>query len=240
MDVGSTGRNSWQVSDASVSLVRETRSALPVKLAAEPQDVVLDAARTALIVIDMQNFFCAGEGGSEKPSRRPIKPLQDLLPKVREADIPVIWVNWGTRPDRLNLSPSVQYSFRKTQTSEGSSVSGVSRLFKGSDAARIIPELEIAEADIHIDKHRLSGFWDTPLDSILRNLDIKTLLFSGVNMDQCVLCTLQDASFLGYDSVLLEDCAATSSPDFCREATLYNVKRCFGFVAQSTSLLEGL
>lgn len=240
MDVGSTGRNSWQVSDTSASLVRETRPALPVKLAAEPQDVVFDAARTALIVIDMQNFFCAGENGPEKPSRRPIKPLQDLLPKVRGADIPVIWVNWGTRPDRLNLSPSVQYSFRKTQTSEGPSVSGVSRLFKGSDAARIIPELDVAGADIHIDKHRLSGFWDTPLDSILRNLDIKTLLFSGVNMDQCVLCTLQDASFLGYDAVLLDDCVATNSPEFCREATLYNVKRCFGFVAQSTSLLEGL
>ncbi len=37
----------------------------------------------------------------------------------------------------------------------------------------------------------------TPLDGILRNLGVTTLLFAGVNLDQCVLCTLQDANFLG-------------------------------------------
>ena len=82
-------------------------------------------------------------------------------------------------------------------------------------------------------KHRMSGFWDTPLDSILRNLDVKTLLFSGVNADQCVLHTLADASFLGYDTILLEDCAATTSPEFCLQAALYNIKQIFGFVASS-------
>ena len=94
--------------------------------------------------------------------------------------------------------------------------------------------------DVRVDKYRMSGFWDTPLDSILRNLGVQTLLFGGVNADQCVLCTLQDANFLGYDCVLVEDCAATTSPEFCMEATLYNVKQCFGFVAQSSALLAGL
>jgi nicotinamidase-related amidase len=55
-----------------------------------------------------------------------------------------------------------------------------------------------------------------------------------------VLCTLQDANFLGYDCILLADCAATTSPDYCAQATLYNVKQCFGFVAESASLLAGL
>ena len=239
-EIGSTQRNSWQVSGEAVSLVRPARPARPVQLEAEPQSVIFDAARAALIVIDMQNFFCAGDGSLDKPSRRPIEPLQALLPAVRDADIPVIWVNWGTRPDRLNLSPSVQYTFRKSTDGEGPAVSGVSQLFKGSEAAEITPELEVVATDIHVDKHRLSGFWDTPLDSILRNLAINTLLFAGVNMDQCVLGTLQDASFLGYDSIMLDDCVATASPEFCREATLYNVKKCFGFVGQSASLIEGL
>lgn len=239
-EIGSTRRNAWQVSGEAASLVRQAREPRPVHLKAEPQDAVFDAARTALVVIDMQNFFCAEDGNPDKPSRRPVKPLQALLPAVRSADVPVIWVNWGTRPDRLNLSPSVQYTFRKTDGDKRPGVSGVSQLFKGSQVAEIIPELEVAQTDIHVDKHRLSGFWDTPLDSILRNLDINTLLFAGVNMDQCVLGTLQDASFLGYDCIMLDDCVATGSPDFCREATLYNVKRCFGFVGQSPSLVEGL
>jgi nicotinamidase-related amidase len=86
----------------------------------------------------------------------------------------------------------------------------------------------------------MSGFWDTPLDSILRNLGVTTLLFGGVNADQCVLCTLQDANFLGYDCIYLDDCSATTSPDFCLQATRYNVKQIFGFVARSTDLLAGL
>jgi nicotinamidase-related amidase len=55
-----------------------------------------------------------------------------------------------------------------------------------------------------------------------------------------VMCTLQDANFLGYDCILIEDCAATTSPDFCRQATLYNVKQCFGFVVGSEALGEAL
>ncbi len=69
-----------------------------------------------------------------------------------------------------------------------------------------------AKSDIRVDKHRMSGFWDTPLDSILRNLGVTTLLFGGVNADQCVLHTLADANFLGYDTLMVGDCTATTSP----------------------------
>jgi hypothetical protein len=40
-----------------------------------------------------------------------------------------------------------------------------------------------------------------------------------------VLHTLADANFLGYDTILMEDCAATANPDFCREATLLNIRQ---------------
>jgi nicotinamidase-related amidase len=83
----------------------------------------------------------------------------------------------------------------------------------------------------------MSGFWDTPLDAILRNLRVDTLFFAGVNADQCVIWTLADANFLGYDCVMLEDCCATTSPGFCWDATLYNVRQCMGFTATSTDLI---
>ena len=79
-----------------------------------------------------------------------------------------------------------------------------------------------------------------PLDGILRNLNVRTLLFAGVNTDQCVMCSLQDANFLGYGCVLLEDCCATTSPDFCSRATIWNVKKCFGFVSSSKAVLDAL
>ncbi|MDN5680221.1 MAG: cysteine hydrolase, partial [Ewingella sp.] len=101
-------------------------------------------------------------------------------------------------------------------------------------------ELPKQAGDISVDKYRMSGFKDTELDSILRNLNVTTLLFAGVNADQCVLCTLQDANFQGYDCLLLEDCCATTSPQFCLDATLYNVRQCFGFVTDSDQLLTQL
>ena len=55
-----------------------------------------------------------------------------------------------------------------------------------------------------------------------------------------MLCTLTDANFLGYGCVLLEDCCATTSPPFCTEATLWNVRKCFGFVAGSEAVLDAL
>ena len=72
------------------------------------------------------------------------------------------------------------------------------------------------------------------------NALVDTVLFAGVNVDQCVLATLIDANCLGYDCVLLSDCCATTSPSFCTDATYYNVKQCFGFVAVSTDLITGL
>ena len=86
----------------------------------------------------------------------------------------------------------------------------------------------------------MSGFWDTPLDSILRNLRVDTLLFGGVNADQCVLATLMDANFAGYDTVMLEDGTATTSPDYCWQATLYNVRTCFGFTLTGADLLTAM
>ena len=113
-------------------------------------------------------------------------------------------------------------------------------LTKGSWAAKIVDELQTSPEDIHIDKYRMSGFWDTPLDSILRNLGKTTLFFAGVNIDQCVMTTLQEANFLRYDCILIKDCAATTSPEYCLQATLYNVNQCFGFVTHSQGILNAI
>ena len=196
-----------------------------------------------MIVVDMQNDFChpdgwlASIGVDISPARRPITPLNAFLPKLRLVGVPVIWLNWGARPDRMNLSPALLHVYDGTGSGAGlgdrSPKTGAPVLTEGSWSAQIVDELHQAPSDIHVSKHRMSGFWDTPLDSILRNLDVKTLLFGGVNADQCVLHTLADANFLGYDTVMIEDCTSTTSPDYCWQATLYNIKQIFGFVAPS-------
>jgi nicotinamidase-related amidase len=197
----------------------------------------------------MQNDFChpqgwlASIGVDVTPARAPIAPLQALLPQLRAAGVPVLWVNWGNRQDRLNLSPSLHHVYQPHGVGCGlgdALPNGAPVLQAGSWAAAVVDELAPLAGDIRVDKYRMSGFPDTPLDSILRNLGVCTLLFAGVNADQCVLCTLQDANFLGYDCLLLEECCATTSPAFCWDATLYNVRQCFGFTLRSADLLKAL
>ncbi|MEU1161608.1 isochorismatase family cysteine hydrolase [Streptomyces sp. NPDC005921] len=113
-------------------------------------------------------------------------------------------------------------------------------LEQGSPSAALVAGLETADGDLHVSKYRMSGFQDTELDSVLRNLRVDTLLFAGVNADQCVLATLMDAANLGYDVLLLEDAVATTSPGYCMQATLYNVRQCFGFTLGSQALREAL
>jgi len=248
--LGARPETAWRVSAHEADLVRRPSPPAVAEIVAEPQRLRIDLRRTALVVIDMQNDFCAPGGWLDHigvdiaPARRPIEPLNRLLPHLRRAQVPVIWVNWGNRPDRLNLSPSLLHVYKPTGRGVGLGdalpASGAKVLEKDSWAAAIVDELVPEPGDIRVDKYRMSGFWDTPLDSILRNLGIATVLFGGVNLDQCVMCTLQDANFLGYDCILVEDCAATTSPEFCREATLYNVKQCFGFVTGAAAVEAAL
>lgn len=247
--LGSAQANQWRISDSVVDTTRPQLAARPLRVAAQPKDLIIDLAHTAFVVIDMQNDFCAKGGWVDHsgidiaPTRVPIDRLGVLLPVMRGAGVPIVWVNWGNRPDRLNLSPALLHSFNPS--GEGVGIGdplpegGGPVLQKGSWAAAIVSDLETTPDDVFVDKYRVSGFWDTPLDSILRNMRINTLLFGGVNADQCVLCTLQDACFLGYDCVLVEDCAGTTSPQFCWEATIYNVKRC-GFVTDSVAIQANL
>ncbi len=248
--LGPSAGNAWRVSAAAADLVRAPLPSRPLALAALPKPVTIDLARSGIVVVDMQNDFChpdgwlASIGVDVAGARAPIGPMAALLPRLRSAGVPVIWVNWGTRPDRLNLSPALRHVYDPAGQGVGlgdpHARTGAAVLQDGSWSAAIVDELAQADSDIHVKKHRMSGFWDTPLDSILRNLRLDTLLFAGVNLDQCVLHTLADANFLGYDTILLEDCAATTNPDFCRDATLLNIRQIFGFTLVSAALLEGL
>ncbi|WP_229776856.1 cysteine hydrolase family protein [Alicyclobacillus cellulosilyticus] len=238
----------WRISKDEVDITYPQESIRAVRFRAQPKNLTVDLNRCAVMVIDMQNDFCSPGGWLHSVGvdiervRRVVPPLQVLLPFARKEGIPVIWVNWGNRPDRLNLSPATLFVYKRDEDEIGIGEAlphnGSKVLEKGSWGADIIEELPRDERDVYVDKFRMSGFWDTPLDSILRNMGVTTLFFCGVNTDQCVMSTLQDACFLGYDCVLLEDCTATTSPDFCWEATLYNVKQCYGFVSTSTALIQ--
>jgi nicotinamidase-related amidase len=75
---------------------------------------------------------------------------------------------------------------------------------------------------VWLHKNRMSGMWgaSTMCEEFLKKEGIRTLLFTGVNTDQCVGGTYQDCFSKGYDCVLLSDGCGTTSPEFSQQSTL--------------------
>lgn len=240
----------WNSTQGHVDLSPPPAPNRHVRLNASPQDVTLDLAATAILVIDMQNDFChdqgwlAGIGVDVTAGAALVDILNPLLDGLRSVDVPVIWVNWGNRTDQANLPPNVIHVYDGDGSGGGigAQVSPLSDavLTAGSGGAAVLDGLRVEANDIAVDKYRMSGFWDTELDSILRTLQVQHLLLCGVNVDQCVYATLIDAACAGYDCLLVTDASATTSPDFCTEATLYNVRQCFGFTCESHTILAAV
>jgi len=247
---GPAPHNAWTLAAGRVSLVRAPKRPRPVQIPAEPQPIEFDLARSALVVVDMQNDFCHPEGWFAqkgigiRAARKPIAAIARLLPAWRAAGGTVVWLNWGIRADRLNLSPTVQFKGKRSADgigyAEHSPIDHGPSLVQGEWGAQVIDELAVEPGDITVHKHRLSGFWDNELDSVLRQQGITTLLFAGINTDRCVFSTLQDANFLGYDCVLLKDACGTSSPAYVTRGIHFIVQQLHGFVATAESLLAAL
>jgi ureidoacrylate peracid hydrolase len=247
---GPAVHNAWSLKNAEVSLVRKPLRTKSVRFAALPNNVEIDLARSALVVVDMQNDFCHPKGWfgqkgiNVRPMRKPIAVISKLLQAWRKAEGTVVWLNWGVRPDRLNLPPGIQFTGQRKAGGVGyaqrsAEDRGLS-VVAGEWGAQLVDEFTVEPGDITVFKHRLSGFWDNELDSILRGQGITTLLFSGVNTDRCVFSTLQDAGFLGYDCILLKDACSTPSPAYVSRAIYFIVAQLHGFVAMTDGLFEAL
>jgi ureidoacrylate peracid hydrolase len=179
VSMGAAPQTSWMVSPAEVDMTRRAPSVAPLRISAEPQDIVVDARKTALLIVDMQNDFCT-EGGwmhskgiDVSPNRKPIAPLRALVDAFRAARLPVVWANWGVRKDLLNISPSLRHAHNPTGQMVGLAepVPGTRSevIARGSWGAEVVDELNPGTADIQITKHRFSAFWDTETDAVLRN-----------------------------------------------------------------------
>jgi len=128
----------------------------------------------------------------------------------------------------MNLPPTTLYRLQPDGKGIGLGGplpgNGAHLLEKDSWSAAVVDELEQAPRRHQGRQVPHQRLLDTQLDSILRNLDVKTLFFSGVNTDQLRASLAHRRAFSRYNCVLVEDCCGTTSPDFCREASIWNVK----------------
>ncbi|GAA0318892.1 hypothetical protein GCM10008967_06820 [Bacillus carboniphilus] len=232
--------NYWIQSNNTFDISRGAKKKYLMK--SNPYTVAFDHERTALVITDMQNFFLSKKLGRNHRGSKLVDPIIKAVKRARLIGMKVVWLNWGIRADMANIPPGTSRIFYHAGAEMGKELpNGLGlNLVKGSWSADIIPELKeiVVPEDILIDKHRVSGFFGTELLQTLSNLDIKTLFFAGINTDQCVMGTLQDAHGYGYDCILLEDCTATASPDYSFQSVIYNVNK-MGFITNTDYFSSG-
>ncbi|KAI9842366.1 MAG: hypothetical protein M1837_007286 [Sclerophora amabilis] len=218
--------------------------------ATSQQLISLDPEKTALVIVDMQNYFLHPKCRDHPLGLAAVEPTLAALEKCRREAVQVVWLNWGLTDDDLQtMPPSVQRGFSKdlisgAQTGHaglGADLGdGQGRcLVAGSWNADVYAPLRaaMADGDAQCAKNRMSGLWnpEQPLSRYLKVNDVKTCLFAGVNTDQCVLGTLTDAYSWGWDCILLGDCAATSTGRGAEAVCSYNIANNYGFVIDSKS-----
>ncbi|EMD42075.1 hypothetical protein CERSUDRAFT_79689 [Gelatoporia subvermispora B] len=213
--------------------------------------VRLAKQRTALIVIDMQNFFLHPDLRSHPTGLGCVEPLMNMVPALRTQGIKTLWVNWGlTEHELTTIPPSLVRGFMKGgKGGFGAQLAGDfgRLLMRGEYNSALYGPLQALYeegkelgTDVWIHKNRISGLWgyQTALDLYLQENGITTLFFAGVNADQCVLGTIVDAYFRGYDCIVVSDAIATTSPTGGLENVLYNSGNSYGFLTDSSRVIS--
>ena len=194
----------------------------------------IEPAHTALIVVDMQNDFCADGGyvqmtkGGDMSGNGPLaKKIMSVVEQARAAGTAVVWIQANYEPRYLSGQALLK---RDERGINSVCCTGGSW---GWDFFEVTPK----EGEIVIEKHSFSGFFGTELDRLLRFRGIKTLVFTGVATNVCVESTLRDGYFLGYYIVLVEDCCDSSARKL-HDATVDNVRAHFGDVRNAAEITK--
>lgn len=220
-----------------------------VRLDARPEAISLDPAKTALIVVDMQNAFLSPGGMLDQAgidisaAPQTIEAAQRVLKAFRGLGMPVIHLQVGYPPDLSTAggptSPNPRKELALCLMARRPELRG-KLLTWGTWDAEIVDALAPLPGEVVIQKARYSGFAGTPLDQLLRSRSIQYLLFLGVATNVCVESTIRDAYFLEYWPILIADAAMQAGPPAIQEATLFNVEHFFGWVTTSEALARAL
>jgi len=168
-----------------------------------------DPTTTALVVIDMQNYFVADGYQAQVPLASGLVPkINEAAQALRKAGGRVIWIrttavdalrHWA-RHHQEGLAPQVA---RHRLTS----------LDPDAEGYQLFPGLDISGADAVIDKIKFSAFApdSSRLDSHLREHGIETVVIAGVLTNVCCESTARDAMMRDYRVVMLSDANAAMS-----------------------------
>lgn len=180
----------------------------------------IDPAKTALLVIDMQNDFVLEGHPMEVPEARTAIPyIQRLIATSRELGIPVIYSQHTLRDD-FAVSP-LESTYNERLLTVG--------MRKGTFGVQVIDALKPAENEIVIEKYRYDAFYATNLEPVLRSIrglnQIDTVIITGTLTEVCCESTARGAYMRDYKVAFVSD--ATGALTTPAQVATENVIRTF-------------
>jgi nicotinamidase-related amidase len=166
--------------------------------------------KTIFLVMDMINDIVSATGpnaagyGIQVRERGVLENTAKAIAAARQAGALVGYVRVGFSPDYRECPPaSPIFSGARTR-----------KLFQlGTKGTEVHPALKPREGDFDIVKHRVSPFYGTSLEPILRANGIERLILCGVSTNGVVHSGARDAHDRDYECVIFEDCCAGVSAD---------------------------
>jgi nicotinamidase-related amidase len=148
-------------------------------------------SKMAVIVLDMLNDFVTGALKTDRAARI-VDPIKKLVEAARKYGVPVIYSNDA----HLKIDHEVVEKWGD-------------HAIKGTQGAKVIPELAPTERDFVVEKRVYSGFYETGLDSLLRSLyngkGVETVVLVGLHTHICVRHTAASAFYRGYKITVPSD-----------------------------------
>lgn len=181
---------------------------------ARPLETLIEPATTAIVTCEMQrgvigDLAPSPELADEAAERGIIGATQHLVHAARANGVRVVHATVELRADRAGLSINNPIM--------AISVKNPGQVLQGTPAADVVPELGPAPADIVCRRiHGLTPFTGTELDSILRNLGVRTVIPVGVSVNEALLGLCLSAADLGYQIVLPTDAIAGLPRDYAK------------------------
>lgn len=183
--------------------------------------------RPALLLVDLtQAYFdesCPLYAGAEEALSSAIR-IRDA---AREASIPVIYTNVVYRADGSDGG----VFFRKVPVLEN--------FVAGHPMGAWAPGIQPAEDEVVISKQYPSAFFGTPLDSILKDMQIDTLIIAGVTTSGCVRATCVDTMSYGYVPIIVAD-ACGDRHEAPHKANLFDMNAKYADVVSEAETIEYL
>jgi ureidoacrylate peracid hydrolase len=165
---------------------------------------VLDPARTALVVVDMQNaFMLPGVAHALCPMAEKIVPnINRLAQAVRMTGGTVIWIKTTFKDDALKNWSTY---FEMVKPEQGAR--RVAALTAGSKGHELWSALDVRADDLIVEKNRFSAFiqGSSNLAEVLRERGLDTVLITGTVTNVCCESTARDAMMLNFKTIMVTD-----------------------------------